>query len=89
MKTDPQKLPLLLFYKPCLHAGHRAWGFLCAILTLAYAATCYIMPCSMAEAVECKVTGGLCIVVAALWQVLAAGRMRTDENKLKSYDRIR
>jgi len=43
----------------------------------------------MAEAVECKVTGGLCIVVAALWQVLAAGRMRADENKLKSYDRIR
>lgn len=63
--------------------------YLCAFLTLAYAATCYIMPCSMAEAVECKVTGGLCIVVAALWQVLAALRMRADENKLKSYDRIR
>lgn len=63
--------------------------YLCAILTLAYAATCYIMPCSMADAVECKVTGGLCMVVAALWQVLAAARMRADENKLKSYDRIR
>jgi hypothetical protein len=43
----------------------------------------------MADAVECKVTGGLCMVVAALLQVLAAARMRADENKLKSYDRIR
>jgi hypothetical protein len=29
------------------------------------------------------------MVVAALLQVLAAARMLADENKLKSYDRIR
>lgn len=58
------------------------------LLSLIYIVTSYIMAYKMVDDIQLRYSG-LCAVLAIIFQIAAFVRMRSDEKKLKSYDRIR
>lgn len=58
------------------------------LLSVAYGASSYIIACNMEDTMVYKY-GGVYVALAIVLQINAVLRMRSDERKLKSYDRIR